>query len=70
MQTAFTKLKLTVTQENNDQISFLDLLITRQNHKLEIDIYRKSAATDTTINYTSNHPIEHKLAAYGVISTE
>jgi uncharacterized protein (UPF0335 family) len=57
-------LKLTITQENNNQISFLDLLITRQNHKLDIDIYRKSTTTDTTINYTSNHPIEHKLAAY------
>jgi hypothetical protein len=57
-------LKLTITQENNDQVSFLDQLITRQNHKLDIDIYRKSTATDTTINYTSNHPIEHKLAAH------
>ena len=31
-------LKLTITQENNNQISFLDLLITRQTHKLDIDI--------------------------------
>jgi len=57
-------LKLTITQENNNQISFLDLLITRQSHKLSIDIYRKSTKTDTTISYTSNHPIEHKLPAY------
>jgi hypothetical protein len=45
-------LKLTITLENNNQVSFLDLLITRQNHKLDIDIYRKSTTTDTTISYT------------------
>jgi len=56
--------RLTIRQEDNNQISFLDLLITRQTHKLDIDIYRKSTTTDTTISYMSNHPIEHKLAAY------
>ena len=57
-------LRLTIRQENNNQISFLDLLITRQTHKPDIDIYRKNTSTDTTISYTSNHPMEHKLAAY------
>jgi hypothetical protein len=32
--------------------------------KIEIDIYRKPTTTDTTINHTSNHPTEHKMAAY------
>jgi hypothetical protein len=36
----------------------------RKTNKLEIDIYRKPTTTDITINYLSNHPIEHKLAAY------
>ena len=26
--------------------------------------YRKPTTTDTTINYLSNHPTEHKIAAY------
>jgi len=31
---------------------------------MEIDIYKKPTTTDTTIKYLSNHPMEHKLAAY------
>jgi hypothetical protein len=27
-------------------------------------IYRKPTQTDTTIHFTSNHPLEHKLTAY------
>jgi hypothetical protein len=57
-------LQLTPTLESNNQISFLDLLITRKSLQIEIDIYRKHTVTDTTINYLSNHPIEHKVAAY------
>ena len=57
-------LKFTITQETNEQISFLDILITRQEQKLDINIYRKNTTTDTTINYLSNHPMEHKMAAY------
>jgi len=57
-------LQLNPTHENNTQINFLDLCINRKTNKLEIDIYRKPTTTDITINYLSNHPIEHKLAAY------
>ena len=45
-------------------INFLDLYIIRKTNKLEFDIYRKPSTTDITITYLSNHPIEHKLAAY------
>jgi hypothetical protein len=40
------------------------LTIIKHPSKIEIDIYRKPATTDTTINYSSNHPTEHKMAAY------
>jgi len=54
----------TPTQEQNKTINFLDLLITRKTNTLDINIKRKPTTTDTTINYYSNHPMEHKLAAY------
>jgi len=46
------------------QINFVDLTITRKTTCLEIDIFQKPTTTSTTINYFSNHPLEHKLAAY------
>jgi hypothetical protein len=52
------------TQEHNNTISFLDLLITRKNNTLDINICRKPTNTDTTIKYHSNHPTEQKRAAY------
>ena len=59
-----SNLKLKITHEQQGSINFLDLTITRNQNKLEIDIYRKPTATDTIINFLSNHPIEHKMAAY------
>jgi len=57
-------LQLNATLEANDRIHFLDLSIIRKGSQLEIDIFRKPTTTDTTISYLSNHPGEHKLAAY------
>jgi hypothetical protein len=64
MNNLHPKLEFTPTPEENTTINFLDLRITRQPSSINIDIYRKPTATDTTISYTSNHPMEHKLAAY------
>ena len=52
------------THEMNNIISFLDLQITRLPTEIDTDIYRKLTITDTTINFRSNHPIQHKMAAY------
>ena len=57
-------LLFTPSHENNNSLCLLDLLLIRQPDKIEIDVYRKSTTTDTTINYTSNYPTEHKMAAY------
>jgi hypothetical protein len=57
-------LHFTSTHETNNCINYLDLTITRAAHSLQLGIYRKPTNTDTTINYNSTHPIQHKLAAY------
>jgi hypothetical protein len=64
MDTIHGNIKLNPTHETNDKVNFLDLSITRKPTSLELDIYHKPTATDTTINFLSNHPLEHKLAAY------
>ena len=46
------------TPENNGQINFLHLLLTRKDLPFEIDIYWEPSTTDTTFNFFSNHPIE------------
>jgi len=59
-----TNIKLNPTYENNGCISFLGLLTIRKPSNLEIDIVCKPTTTDTTINFFSNQPIEHKIAAF------
>jgi len=52
-------IKLNPTYVEHYSIDFLDSTTLRKQTKLENDVYRKPATTDTTINFFSNHPIEH-----------
>jgi hypothetical protein len=49
------------TVENNT-INYLDISIHRNN--IDISIYRKPTSTDTSIQLSSNHPYEHKIAVF------
>ena len=51
------------TYENNNCIIFLDLSITPAQTSLETDIFRKPTTTEKTINFLSNCPMHHKMAA-------
>jgi hypothetical protein len=57
-------IKFNPTYKNNGQINFLDPLLIRKPTKIEIDVFRNPNTTDTTINFFSNHHIEHKIAAF------
>lgn len=59
-----TNLQFKCTHKTNVTVNFLDLLIHWNTERLDIDIQRKPIFTDTTIHFTSNHPMEQKLAAY------
>ena len=48
----------------NNTTNYLDLHIHRNHDSIQLGIYRKPTQTDTTIHYTSTHPLQHKLAAY------
>jgi hypothetical protein len=63
MDTIHSNIKLNATHETNDRYQLLGP-ITRKPTSLELDIYHKPMATDTTIDFLTNHPLEHKLAAY------
>ena len=56
--------KFKQTEEEHNAINYLDLHIHRNNNNIQLGIYRKPTQSDTTIHFTSNHPLQHKLAAY------
>ena len=49
-----------MTKETDKGITYMDLLISRCNNKLELGIYRKPMEMGTVINFNSNHPYEQK----------
>ena len=57
-------IKVNHIYEDNTCINVLDLSITRGHKNLEIDMIRKPTTNVTTIHFLSNHPIEHKMAAF------
>lgn len=60
----FKSLKFTLETELDGQIPFLDLLVTRRDNKVSLGIYHKPTSTLRYIPSTSNHPIQHKKAAF------
>ena len=52
------------TNEHDNTINYLDLTIHRKDKNLDWNIYRKPTSTDTCIHQLSNHPNEHKTAAF------
>jgi hypothetical protein len=53
-----------MSTEENNTINYLDLSTHRNNANIDISIYRKPTCTDTIIQFSSNHPYEHKIAAF------
>jgi hypothetical protein len=56
--------KFKMTTEVNNTINYLDILICRNNSNTTVEIYRKPTETGTVIHFKSNHPYEHKIAAF------
>jgi len=64
VDTIHNNVQLSPTMESENNIHFLDLSITRRPTCLNISIFHKPTTTDTTIHFLSNHPLEHKMAAF------
>jgi hypothetical protein len=52
-----------IKQQHNN-ITYWDLSIHRNNNDQHLGTHRKPTKTDTTVQFTSNYPLEHKLTAY------
>ena len=57
-------LQFQMSMEENNTINDLDVSIHRNNNSMDRSIYRKPTCTATTIQFSSNHPYEHKIAAF------
>jgi hypothetical protein len=57
-------LQFTITEENNEQIPYLDLNITNKLGTVGTGIYRKPTMTDIVISNSSCHPGEQKMATF------
>jgi len=50
--------------EEKNILNYLDITIHRNNNYIDISIYRKPTGIHTTNQFSSNHPHEHKIAAF------
>ena len=57
-------LQFKISTEESNTINYLDVTIHRNNNNMDIRIYRKTTGTDTTIQFSSNHPHQHKIVAF------
>ena len=56
-------IKFTYEEEEDKQIPFLDtLLLRREDESVKLLVYRKKSHTDQYLNFSSHHPLNHKLA--------
>ncbi|XP_053598083.1 uncharacterized protein LOC128668677 [Microplitis demolitor] len=54
-------LQFTIELENNNEISFLDTKLIKQNNRLITNWYRKPTWSGRYINFNSNHPLSQKI---------
>ena len=56
-------IKFTKEEEDNNQLAFLDILLTRNDDgTINTQVYRKKTHTDQILNFNSNHPTQHKIS--------
>jgi hypothetical protein len=54
-------LEFKIPEEEDNSIKYLDLYIHRNINNIDFGIYRKPTHADVTIQFSSKHPLEHKL---------
>ena len=58
------QLEFKISREENETINYLDLSINSKTNNVNLNVYRKPTYIDIAIHFSSNHPYDHKLAAF------
>lgn len=64
LNSQFKTIKFTVELECDGKLPFLDLLLTRIDNHIDIDIYRKPTTTKRFITSDSHTPLSHQMATF------
>ena len=51
-----------VLKESDQQIAFLDTLVSRKDNTITIDVYRKGTHKDRYLDFSSHHDKRHKIS--------
>ena len=55
-------ISFTIEEESDQQIAFLDTLVSRKDNKITINVYRKATHTDRYLDFSSHHDKRHKIS--------
>ena len=55
-------ISFTMEKESNQQISFLDTLVSRKNGFIVIDVFRRPTHTDRYLDFNAHHEKKHQIS--------
>jgi hypothetical protein len=64
----FENIKFTKEIENQNKITFLDVLISRDSENFKCNVFRKPTHSNRYLNFNSNHPITQKKSVIRALS--
>ena len=64
LNSLYESINFTIEREQDEKIPFLDLLLKRNNNKVEVSVYRKPTSTVRYIPQSSYTSFQHKMAAF------
>ena len=63
MNNTAENIKFTKEEEENSQLAFFDVLLTRTDDgTINTQVYRKKPHTEQILNFNSDHPTQHKIS--------
>ena len=60
-------IRFTTKEEQNNELPFLDVRVTRQDGRLRTGVHRKKTHTDRVLSFKSHHPISAKRSVIGFL---